>query len=57
MVPLIGGSSTSFDVYTPFYLNQCHHHRLELWNLYFLQPPYLQRYVDAATGKGAPLYI
>ena len=57
MVPLFGGSSTSFDIYTPFYLNQCHHHRLELWNLYFLQPPYLQRYVDAVAGKGAPLYI
>ena len=25
-------------------------------NLYFLQPPYLQRYADAVAGEGAPLY-
>ena len=24
--------------------------------LIYLQPPYLQRYVDAVAGKGAPLY-
>ena len=33
-----------------------HHHRLESWNIYFLQPLYLQRYADAVAAKGAPLY-
>ena len=35
---------------------QHHHHRLELCDLYILQPSYLQRYADAVSGKGAPLY-
>ena len=38
-----------------FILFICHHHRLESWNLYFLQPPYLERYADAVAGKGALL--
>ena len=42
----------------PHYLGetQCNHHRLESWNLCFLQPPYLQRYADVVAGKGATLY-
>ena len=38
------------------FIYQRHHHRLELWNLYSLQPPYLQKYTDAVAEKGAPLY-
>ena len=38
------------------FIYQSHHHRLELWNLNFLQPPYLQKYADAVAGKCAPLY-
>ena len=29
---------TSFDIYTQF-IYQRHHHRLESWNLFFVQPP------------------
>ena len=43
-------------IFTIDFIYQGHHHRLELWNLYFLQPPYLQRYADAVAGKEAPLY-
>ena len=35
---------------------QRHHHRLELQNLYSLQPPHLQKYADEVAGKNAPLY-
>ena len=35
---------------------QHHNHRLELWDLDILQPPYLQKYADAVAGKSAPLY-
>ena len=35
---------------------QRHHHRLELCSFYILQPRYLQRYADAVSRKGAPLY-
>ena len=42
-------------IFTLDFIYQRHHHRLELWNLHFLQPPYLQRYADAVAGKGAPL--
>ena len=38
------------------FIYQRHHHRLELRNLYSLQPPYLQKYADAVARKGAPLY-
>ena len=43
-------------LFTLDFIYQRHHHRLELWNLYFLQPPYLQRYADPVAGKGARLY-
>ena len=56
MVSLFGGNPTELClVFTLDFIYQCHHHRLELWNLYYLQLPYLQRYADAVTGKGAPL--
>ena len=44
-------------IFTLDFIYQRHPHRLELGNLYFLQPPYLQRYLDAVAGKGAPSYI
>ena len=58
MLPLFGRNSISFDIYTQFYLtaSPSQAHRLDLWNFYILQPPYLQRYADAGAGKGAPLY-
>ena len=43
-------------IFTLDFIYQRHHHRLELWNLYFLQPPYIQRYTDAVAGKGASLF-
>ena len=43
-------------IFTLESIYQRRHQRLELRNLYFLQPPYLQRYADAVAGKGAPLY-
>ena len=43
-------------IFTRNFIYQRHHHRLELRNLYSLQPPYLQKYADAVAGKGAPLY-
>ena len=43
-------------IFTLNFIYQRHHHRLELRNLYSLQPPYLQKYADAVAGKGAPLY-
>ena len=42
-------------IFTLDFIYQRHHHRLELWNFYFLQTPYLQRYADAVAGKSAPL--
>ena len=39
-------------IFTLDFIYQRHHRRL----LYFLQPPYLQRYADAVAGKVAPLY-
>ena len=38
------------------FIDQRHYHRIESWNLYFLQPPFLQGYTDAVAGKGASLY-
>ena len=38
------------------FIYQRHHHRLDSWNLIFLQPPHLQRYADAVAGIGATLY-
>ena len=42
-------------IFTLDFLYQRHHRRLESWDLFFVQPPYLQRYADAVAGKGAPL--
>ena len=44
-------------IFTLDFIYQRDHHRLEPWNLHFLQRPYLQGHADAATGKGAPLYV
>ena len=41
-------------IFTFGFVYQRHHHRLESWSLYFLQPSYLQRYADTVAGKGAP---
>ena len=38
------------------FIYQRHHRRIELRNLYSVQPPYLQKYADAVAGEGAPLY-
>ena len=43
-------------IFTLNFIYQRHHHRLELWNFYFLQPPYLQNCAVAVAGKCAPLY-
>ena len=43
-------------IFTLDFIYQRHHDRLESWNFYFLQPPYLQRYADAVAGKSASLY-
>ena len=43
-------------IFTLDFIYQCHHHRLESYNYYFLQPPCLQRYADAVAGKGAFSY-
>ena len=43
-------------MFTLNFIYQRHHLRLEIRNLYSLQPPYLQKYADAVAGKGAPLY-
>ena len=54
MVPLFERNRTRFRlIFTLNFLYQRHHHRLESWDLFFVQPPYLQRYADAVTGKGA----
>ena len=57
MVSLFVRNPTEFClIFTLNFIYQRHHHRLESWNLYFLQSPYLQRYADTVAGKGAPLY-
>ena len=43
-------------IFTLNFIYQRHYRGLELRNLYSLKPPYLQKYVDAAAEKGAPLY-
>ena len=56
MVPLFERNLTRFRlIFTLDFLYQRHHHRLESWDLFFVQPPYLQRYADAVAGKGASL--
>ena len=56
MVPLFEWNPTGLClIFTLDFLYQRHHHRLESWDLFFVQPPYLQRYADAVAGKGASL--
>ena len=56
MVPLFERNPTELRlIFTLDFIYQRHHHRLEPWNLFFVQPPYLQGYADAVVGKGAPL--
>lgn len=43
-------------IFTLDFIYQRQHHVVESWNLFSLQPPYLQRYVDAVTRKGARSY-
>ena len=43
-------------IFTLNLIYQRHHQRLELWNLYSLQLPYLQKYADVVAGKGTPLH-
>ena len=57
MISLFGRNPTKLClIFTLDFIYQCHHYRLETWNVCFLQPPYLQRYADAVAGKGAPSY-
>ena len=57
MVPLFGRNPTELRlIFALDFIYQRHHHRIESWNLYFLQPPYLHRYADAVVREGAPLY-
>ena len=54
MVPLFERNLTRFRlIFTLDFLYQLHHHRLESWGLFLVQPPYLQRYADEIAGKGA----
>ena len=56
MVSLFGRNSTELRlIFTLDFIYHCNHQRIESLDLYFLQPPYLQRYADAVAGKGAPL--
>ena len=56
MVPLFERNPTRFRlIFTLDFLYQRHDHRLESWDLFFVQPPYLQRYADPVAGKGASL--
>ena len=56
MVPLFEQNPTELRlIFTLDFIYQRQHHRLEPWNLFFVQPPYLQGYADAVVGKGAPL--
>ena len=53
LVLLFGRNPTESLIFTLGFIYQGHHHRLEPWNLFFLQPSYFQRYADAVAGKGA----
>ena len=56
MVPLFERNPAELRlIFTFNFIYQRHHHRLESWNLFFVQSPYLQRYADAVAGKGASL--
>ena len=58
MVPLFGRNPTEicliFNEVLDF-VYQHHDHRLQLWDLNFLKPRFLQSYADAVSHKGAPL--
>ena len=57
IVPLFERNPTRFRlILTLDFLYQRHHYRLESWDLFFVQPLYLQRYADAVAGEGASLY-
>ena len=52
MVPLFERNPTELHlIFTLAFIYQRHHHRLESRNLFFVQPPYLQRYADAVLEK------
>ena len=57
MVLLSGRNPTELRlIFTLDFIYQRQYHRLESWNLFFLNTPYLQSYADAVAGKGAPSY-
>ena len=55
VLPLFGRNSTSFDIYTQSYLSTLPS-QTRVIEFNFLQTPYLQKYADAVTGKGALFY-
>ena len=55
LFPLFGWNSASFDIYTQSYLSTSPS-QTRVIEFNFLQSPYLQRYADTVTRKGAPLY-
>ena len=56
MVPLFERKPTGLRlIITLDFLYQRHHHKLESWDLFFVQPPYLRRYADTVAGKCSPL--
>ena len=56
MVPLFRRNQTEFLLILELhFVYQRHHHRLQLWIAYLIQPSYLQRYINPVAGKGAPL--
>ena len=55
MLPLFERNSTSFDIYTRFYLTTSPSQTKVMEFIYFTTAK-LQRYADAVAGKGEPLY-
>ena len=58
MVPLFGRNPTEICLICNEvldFIHHCHHHRLQSWDLNFLQPRFVQSYADAVSQKGAPL--
>ena len=58
MVPLFGRNPTEICLICNEvldFIHHFHHHRLQSWDLNFLQPRFLQSYADAVSQKGAPL--
>lgn len=59
MVPFFGRDQTELCIIFNYVLNflyNNHHHRLESWNQWFLQPRMLQLYAQTIHDKGAPLH-